>query len=106
MKLSLFLRPQAEADIDNAIDFIAKHNPEKALAFDRAVFESFDLLCIMAKIGTPYPTSNRKLNGLRMWFVKGFEKYLIFYIPYGNYLEVFRVLHSAQDRDSILLELE
>ena len=76
MKLSLFLRPQAEADIDNAIDFIAKHNPEKALAFDRAVFESFDLLCIMAKIGTPYPTSNRKLNGLRMWFVKGFEKYL------------------------------
>jgi toxin ParE1/3/4 len=106
MKLSHFLLPQAEADIDKAIDFIARHDAEKAVAFDRAVFESLDLLCTMAKIGTPYPTSNQKLAGLRMWFVKGFEKYLIFYIPYGNYIEVVRVLHSAQDRDSILLELE
>lgn len=106
MRLSLFLLPQAEVDIDQICDFIAKRSVEKALAFDRAVFKSFDLLCGMPKIGAPYPTSNPKLTDLRMWFVKGFEKYLIFYIPYGNYVEVVRVLHSAQDRDSILQEQE
>lgn len=37
-----------------------------------------------------------------MWFVKGFEKYLIFYRPFGNYVEVVRILHSAQNRDFML----
>lgn len=49
---------------------------------------------------------NPKLSGMRMWLVKGFEKYLIFYRPFGNYIEIVRVLHSAQDRDSILAKEE
>lgn len=39
-----------------------------------------------------------------MWFVKNFENYLIFYRPFGNYIEVVRILHSSQDRDAILSE--
>ena len=104
MSLSLFLLPQAEVDIDRICDFLALRSAEKARAFDRAVFESFEMLCGMPKIGPPCRTANPKLTDLRMWFIKGFEKYLIFYIPYGNYIEVVRVLHSAQDRDSILQE--
>jgi plasmid stabilization system protein ParE len=34
--------------------------------------------------------------------VKGFEKYLIFYRVFDNYIEIVRVLHSAQDIDSIM----
>ena len=66
--------------------------------FDKAVFESLDRLCERPLIGTRHSYVNLKLDGLRMWFVKGFEQYLIFYRPFGNYIEVVRILHSAQDR--------
>lgn len=80
MKLDLFLLPRAEADIDEHCAYIARTNVEKALAFDRAVFESFDRLCEMPLIGSERSYINPELFGLRMWFVKGFENYLIYYI--------------------------
>ncbi len=102
MKLALFLLPQAEKDIDSHCEFLAKKSVEKALNFDEAVFKSFDRLCEMPAIGTERTYENPKLFGIRLWFVKDFEKYLIFYRAFGNYLEIVRVLHSAQDIDSIL----
>jgi toxin ParE1/3/4 len=102
MKLALFLLPQAEADIDSHCDFFAQKSAEKALEFDQAVFETFDRLCEMPLIGTERNYSNPKIFGMRLWFVKAFEKYLIFYRVFGNYIEIVRVLHSAQDTDSIL----
>ena len=106
MKLAIFLLLRAERDIDDHCDFIARRNPEKALAFDEAVFESFDTLSEMPLIGTDRSWMTPKLSGLRMWFVKGFETYLIFYRPFGNYIEIVRVLHAAQDRNSILANEE
>lgn len=50
MKLAIFLLPRAERDIDDHCDFIARRDPEKALAFDSAVFESFDTLSKMPLI--------------------------------------------------------
>ena len=45
MKLVLFLLPKAEEDIDEHGSFIAETSIEKALAFDKAVFEKVpDLL--------------------------------------------------------------
>ncbi|HRH40013.1 MAG TPA: type II toxin-antitoxin system RelE/ParE family toxin [Pyrinomonadaceae bacterium] len=104
MKLALFLLPRAEKDIDSHCEFWAEKSVKKALAFDQAVFETFDRLCEMPLIGTERNYSSPKLFGIRIWFVKGFEKYLIFYRSFGNYLEIVRVLHSAQDTDSILEE--
>ena len=106
MKLAIFLLPRAERDIDDHCAFIARRDPERALAFDTAVFESFDTLSEMPLVGADRSWMNPKLSGMRMWFVKGFEKYLIFYRPFGNYIEIVRVLHSAQDRDSILAKEE
>lgn len=104
MKLALFLLPHAEKDIDSHCEFWGEKSVEKALAFDQAVFETFDRLCEMPLVGTEREFTNPKLIGIRMWFVKGFEKYLIFYQVFGNYIEIVRVLHSAQDTDSILEE--
>ena len=84
MKLALFLLPRAEADIDSHCEFFAEKSVEKALAFDQAVFETFDRLCEMPLLGTERKCSNHKLLGIRLWFVKGFEKYLIFYRVFGN----------------------
>ena len=104
MKLALFLLPKAEADIDEHLAYIAQDNIEKAIEFDVAVFDSFDRLREMPFIGGERTFMNDRLNGLRMWFVKGFENYLIFYRPLGDRIEIVRVLHSAQDRDFIINE--
>lgn len=104
MKLALFLLPRAEADIDSHCEFLAQKSVEKALIFDQAVFETFDRLCEMPLVGTEREFINPKLFGTRIWFVKGFEKYLIFYRVFGNYIEIIRVLHSAQNTDLILEE--
>lgn len=79
MKLTLYLQPQAEKDIDSHCEFLAQENIEKALKFDQAVFETFDRLCEMPLLGTERKFLNPKLNGIRLWFVKDFNKYLIFY---------------------------
>lgn len=106
MRNSVFLLPKAEADIDSHCGFLAMRDPEKAIAFYDAVFSTLDFLCDSPNIGSERAFMNKELFGLRMWFVKGFEKHLIFYRPFGNYIEVVRVLHSSQDRDVILLESE
>lgn len=104
MKLDMFLLPQAEKDIDSHCDFFTKKSVEKALKFDEAVFETFERLSEMPYVGTERKFSNPKLTDIRLWFVKDFEKYLIFYRVFGNYIEIVRVLHSAQNIDSILEE--
>lgn len=104
MKLALFLLPQAEKDIDSHCNFFAQKSVEKALNFDQAVFETFERLCEMPNIGAERTYQNPNLLGVRMWFVKGFEKYIIFYQVFGNYIEIIRVLRSSQNTDSILEE--
>ena len=47
----------------------------------------------------------RKLGqfpNLRMWRVREFEKYLIFYQPDADDIEIMRVIHAAQDYHRIL----
>lgn len=102
MKLALFLLPRAETDIDAHCTFLAKKSVEKALRFDQAAFDSFEHLCEMPLVGSERKFSNPKLWGIRLWFVKEHEKYLIFYRVFDNYIEIVRVLHSAQDVDSIM----
>lgn len=102
MKLALFLLPRAEADLDAHCAFIAQKSVEKALRFDDAAFASFERLCEMPLIGSERKFSNPALNGIRLWFVKDFEKYLIFYRVFGNYVEIIRVLHSAQEIEVIM----
>lgn len=34
---------------------------------------------------------------MRMWHVKGYENYLIFYTFAGNKIEIIRVLHGSRD---------
>jgi toxin ParE1/3/4 len=48
---------------------------------------------------------NLALRGLRWWRVKGFKRYIIFYRPSLQGIEVLRVLHAARDIEGILENL-
>jgi plasmid stabilization system protein ParE len=45
---------------------------------------------------------NPELTELRVWSIKGFEHYLIFYLPIDDDIDVIRVLHASRDVENIL----
>jgi toxin ParE1/3/4 len=53
-------------------------------------------------MGSPREFRNPHLAGIRQWRIPGFEKYLIFYRPLEDGIEILRVLHGARDIRRIL----
>ena len=58
----------------------------------------------MPQIGARRELRNPRLEGLRMWPIRGFENYLVFYRPIEEGIEVTRVLHGARDIRVILAD--
>lgn len=102
MKWRLVLRPQADRDINNQFEYIAKDDLEAAIRFYKAAFRAFEVLQTNPHIGPARDFENPQLKGIRIWLVKGFDKYLIFYRATDERVEILRVLHAARDIDSIL----
>jgi toxin ParE1/3/4 len=92
---------QAKADLIEIADYIAVDNPEAAERFLDAAEAAFAQLAALPSIGQAVPFSSALAQGIRVWRVEGFERYLIFYRPVGLGIEVVRVLHTARDFPSI-----
>jgi toxin ParE1/3/4 len=52
--------------------------------------------------GSLFKIDNPRLVGLRKWAVKGFKKYLIFYLTNEELLTVIRIIHANRDLPNIL----
>jgi toxin ParE1/3/4 len=102
MKFRLALKPQADRDINEHFEYIAKDNLGAAIRFYNAAFRTFEVLQANPRIGPPRNFENPQLTDVRIWFVKGFDKYLIFYRATNELVEIVRVLHAARDIDRIL----
>jgi toxin ParE1/3/4 len=63
---------------------------------------SFNDLARQPGMGAPLTLKHPELAGMRKWQVKGFDNYLIFYMPRRNGVSVVRVLHGAIDWWSLL----
>jgi toxin ParE1/3/4 len=53
-------------------------------------------------MGSSFGSTRAELEGLRVFPVKGFANYLLFYRPFPRGIELIRVLHGARDIPSIL----
>lgn len=95
---------QAEADVADIVSFIAEDNPNAAERFLEAAEAAFDLLASMPSMGRAVPFQGRTAQGIRMWRVQGFERYLIFYRAVEQGIEVVRVLHGARDIERLFEE--
>lgn len=80
MTLRIFITPQANIDIDNLFDYIAQNNTDAALKFFDAARNTIAKIAKNPALGSLYNINNPRLQGLRKWSIKGFEKYLIFYL--------------------------
>lgn len=63
---------------------------------------SFNAVAEQPTMGTALTLRPRELAGLRKWRVKGFENYLIFYLPSSEGVSILRVLHGSRDWWSLL----
>jgi toxin ParE1/3/4 len=65
--------------------------------FLNQIEETFIDLTLQREMGTPLTPRHPALIGIRKWRVKGFQNFLIFYIPRSEGVSIVRVLYAAQD---------
>ncbi|HXJ92132.1 MAG TPA: type II toxin-antitoxin system RelE/ParE family toxin [Terriglobia bacterium] len=94
-------RPRARRDIVEVAVFIAQDSLEASDRFLEAAESTFQALARMPRVGALCRLPSPKFAGLRMWRVRGFENYLIFYRPRPDGIEVLRVVHGARDLASL-----
>lgn len=59
--------------------FLAQHDETVATRFLDSCEDAFDRLENFPEIGAPQKFEDPRLADVRMWLVKGFDNYLIFY---------------------------
>ena len=84
-------------ELVNLSAYIAEEDEEVAQAFLDACDTTFQFLTANRYVGSVRQFESAKLSSMRMWRVKGFEKYLIFYIPFESRIRILHVLHSYLD---------
>lgn len=104
MALRILITPEASKDLENISDYIAQNNPDVALRFFDATRQTIAKLAQTPYLGSVYPLTNPRLQGLRKWKVKGFPKYLIFYLIEDELLTIIRILHVSRDIPHILIQ--
>lgn len=101
MAKKILVKPSAVSDLQNIFEYFAEHNSEVALKFFDAARQTFAHLAQMPNMGKRYSSNHSRFGDLRQWAVKGFRKYLIFYLISDEQIEVVRVIHAAQDLEVI-----
>ena len=98
------IRPGAQDDILRQFRWylVEQDVAEVAAQFVEAVQASVEHLVRTPNMGAPRRLRNPALKGLRVWPVRGFDEFLIFYVVAGDVVRVMRILHGKRDIDRIL----
>jgi toxin ParE1/3/4 len=86
---------KAYSDLIEFGEYIAEDNTEIADRFFDSFDETIEKLAKSPKIGTIKKVTG--ISNLRMWFVKGFENCLIFYLESPEEVTIVRIIHSSRD---------
>ncbi len=87
--------PQALVDLIETAEYLAEDDLEVADRFFDAFETTLEDLRNTPKIGRV--RNYRNEVDIRMWFVRGFEKSLVFYTENSEEIVILRVIHSARD---------
>lgn len=97
MNYTILKSVQALRDIEEAFVYIAEDDLDTAVYFLVAVEETIENIAKNPFIGTVKQLQNQKLRDLRMWRVKKYESYLIFYTVEENVIKIIRFLNARRD---------
>ncbi len=97
------IRPKADRDLDDQAYYYATvATPELGHRFFVAAHETFALLVAHPKMGWPPRLLHHRLDTLRVFRVKGFERILVLYVPRSDGVEILRVVHGSRNLESLL----
>jgi toxin ParE1/3/4 len=96
------VRAAALRDIHRHADYIGERRLSAGRRFYKAAEGAIKKLAERRMLGGSCEFENPELTDLRVWSIKGFEHYLIFYIPLEDGVDVIRVLHASRDVENIL----
>jgi len=99
----VFVRARARRDILSNAAYLEEHGGlETAQRFLVAIQSTFEALAKMPKLGVLCNFRSAALRRIRRWPVKGFENWLVFYLPKRDGVEIVHVIHGARDIESLL----
>ena len=99
----VFVRARARRDILSNAEYLEEHGGvETAQRFLEAAQSTFEALAKRPKLGALCAFGSPALRHIRRWPVKGFESWLIFYLPRRNGVEIVHLIHGARDIESLL----
>src|SRR5262245_35031089 len=102
MPLDLIIAPLARLDQAEIATFLSRDHPEVSLRLLQAAEDTFRQLTELHPLSGKVVTANPRLAVLRVWPVRGFDNYLVFYRISSRAISIARVLHGARDIESLL----
>jgi toxin ParE1/3/4 len=97
------LSPEALDDLDLIWLHIATDNPRSADEVIESAYRICNLLADHPELGPVRNFPGRNPTGIRYFVITDFPNYLIFYRTLSAGVEIVRVLHAAQDIDSLFV---
>lgn len=104
MASRVLISDQAYNDLGEISHYFGKSSFRLAERFLGAADDTFASLAISPNIGARCEFKHRFVADLRVWRVKGFEKYLILYASVDGGIRVYRVLHGSRNIERALAE--
>ncbi len=102
MKRRIVVEQAAEEDLVETAMYILQDQPVAGTRFIPAARDSFERLAEHPEIGRSYDTTHPRLQDIRLWRVRGFENYLIFYRAEEQTVFIERVLYGGRDIERLL----
>jgi toxin ParE1/3/4 len=99
----LLRTPRADRDVAEALAYLLREAGESpARRFLAGLEETYDLVLARPEVGRLYISEAPSLSELRVFRVRRFERYLVFYELSDEVVRVVRVLHGSRDLWTIL----
>lgn len=84
-------RAEARNDLAAIWDYISESSPERATAFLREIESLFEVLAEQPEMGRK---RSDLMDELRSFPIR---RYVVFYLPWSDGIDVLRVLHATRD---------
>jgi toxin ParE1/3/4 len=94
----VYKRAAARRDLIEHYVYLAENaDEETADRFLTEAEQTFVELARRPEMGAPLTLRDPRLQGMRKWRVRDFEKFLIFYVPRPDGAAIIRVMYTTQD---------
>lgn len=87
----------AKRDITDHFVYLGARDLDVAYRFRAAVNRALDLLAESPNLGAAREFRDKSLRGMRLWPIREFPNFTIFYRPTDRGIDVIRILHASVD---------